>query len=134
MTGGWSQPRLYDAVSKVLRYGTIISAAVLALGLVVLLLNEPSQVPGTVQSMLSSGFGAPTLSPTALLSGLASGNPLNVLEVGTLVLLATPIARVAASVVLFLREKDITYVAITVLVLAMLLLAIFVLGPVESGA
>lgn len=134
MTAGGSQPKLYDAVSKVLRYGTILSAIVLALGLAGLLLNEPAEVPRTVQSMLSSGFGAPTLDPAALMSGLASGSPLNVLEVGTLVLLATPLSRVAASVVLFAKEKDRTYVAITLLVLTMLLFAIFVLGPVESRA
>lgn len=124
--------RLYDGVSRVLRYGTFPSAAVLAAGLAWLLLEGQAGAPPSLGAMLASGFGEPTLSPTALVSGLASGSPLCLLEVGTLVLLGTPVARVAASVVLFAEERDRAYVAITLAVLGMLLFAIFVLGPAEA--
>jgi uncharacterized membrane protein len=49
-----------------------------------------------------------------------------------LILIATPVTRVAASVVLFLRERDFLYVGVTLLVLGMLLFALFVLGPFEA--
>jgi len=42
------------------------------------------------------------------------------IEVGLLLLIATPIARVALSAVLFARQRDWLYVGITLLVLALL--------------
>ena len=123
---------LNDAIGKALRYGTGLSAIAMAAGLALMLLSPPGGTPGTLQAMLASGFGTPTLSPSALLSGLAEGSPLSILELGTLILLLTPVARVVASVLLFLREKDSTYACITLLVLALLLLAILVVGPMEA--
>ena len=72
------------------------------------------------------------MTPSAWLSGIVHGSAISILQLGTLTLLATPIVRVGASVLLFLREKDMLYVGVTLLVLGMLLLAIFVLGPLEA--
>ena len=123
---------LNDTIGKILRYGVVISTAVVAAGMVLMLLAPPPGTPGTLQGTLAAKFGGPTLSPSALLVGIAHGSAVSILQLGTLILLATPIVRVAASVFLFLREKDTLYVGITSLVLAMLLLAIFVLGPIEA--
>lgn len=120
---------LSDAISKVLRYGVVLSSLVLAAGLALMLLAPPPGAPESLQGTISADFGGPTLSPTTLLSGLAMGNPISLLQLGTVILFATPIVRVVASMLLFLREKDMMYVGITTLVLVMLLLAIFVLGP-----
>lgn len=51
----------------------------------------------------------------------------HIANLGLLLLIATPVARVAASIVLFARERDITFVIITTTVLVLLLLS-FVLG------
>ena len=69
-----------------------------------------------------------------MVAGVAHGSAVYVLQLGLLVLIATPITRVAASVLLFLREKDMLYVGVTLLVLLMLLFALFVVGPLESAA
>jgi uncharacterized membrane protein len=58
---------------------------------------------------------------------LAALEPLAVCQLGLLVLLATPVARVAASVVGFALERDRLYAAITLAVLAILLASILVL-------
>ena len=126
------KPDLNDAISRILRYGTALSAAVVAAGLAIVLFAPPPGTPGTLQGTLAANFGRPTLSPSALLAGVAAGNAVSVLELGALILLATPIARVAASVLLFVNEKDRLYAGITLMVLAMLLLAIFVVGPLEA--
>ncbi|MGA2664217.1 MAG: DUF1634 domain-containing protein [Nitrososphaerales archaeon] len=52
---------------------------------------------------------------------------------GLLVLLATPVLRVIASVVLFAAERDRTYVAITLVVFGILLLSIIVVGPAVAA-
>jgi uncharacterized membrane protein len=123
---------LNDAIGKTLRYGIAMSAVTIGAGLALMLLHPPPGTPASLEAMLASGFGTPTLSPSALLAGVSGGRPVAVLELGTLILLATPIARVAASVLLFLRERDSMYAGITLLVLALLLLAILVVGPMEA--
>ena len=123
---------LNDAIGKVLRYGVVLSSMVVAVGLVLMLSAPPPGTPATLQATLAANFGRPTLSPSALLTGIARGSAVGVLQLGMLILIATPITRVAASVLLFLSERDMLYVGVTLLVLGMLLLALFVLGPLEA--
>ncbi len=54
-----------------------------------------------------------------------SGNPLAIMQLGLLLLIATPIARVVFSVLAFAREGDRMYVAFTLIVLAVLLYSLF---------
>jgi uncharacterized membrane protein len=58
---------------------------------------------------------------------LSSLEPLAISQLGLLVLLATPVTRVAASVIGFALEGDRLYTAITLAVLAILLVSILVL-------
>ena len=48
----------------------------------------------------------------------------HIIQLGLLLLIATPVARVAFSVLVFLEERDWTFVFITVLVLAILLFSL----------
>jgi uncharacterized membrane protein len=57
-----------------------------------------------------------------LLTGLARGDAAAIVELGILVLIATPICRVAFAAVAFAIERDRLYVAISLIVLAVLLL------------
>jgi uncharacterized membrane protein len=59
--------------------------------------------------------------PAALLSGLVHGDPVAILELGILLLVATPICRVIFAVAGFAIERDRLYVAISLTVLAVLL-------------
>ncbi|MBS1856512.1 MAG: DUF1634 domain-containing protein [Acidobacteria bacterium] len=54
-------------------------------------------------------------------SGIAAGRSEDLIQLGLLMLIATPIARVALSVFAFAAERDRTYVVITLIVLAVLL-------------
>ncbi len=123
---------LNDAIAKVLRYGVVLSFAVLAVGLVVLVLAPPPGAPDTLQGVLGANFGKPSLDLSSMGGGISLGNGVSILELGALILMATPVTRVAASVVLFMLRRDLVYVGITSLVLAMLLVAIFLLGPAEA--
>ena len=64
----------------------------------------------------------------AVFHDLVRGEPLAVIGLGLLVLLATPVLRVIVSIVGFALEGDRTYVAITTLVLTILLFSIIVIG------
>ena len=68
-----------------------------------------------------------TASVRSVIEGVREGRGQSIVMLGLLVLIATPVVRVAASVVLFAAEHDRVYVAITSVVLTLLLLS-FVIG------
>lgn len=123
---------LNETIGRILQVGIILSASLIAIGLVLMVAAPPSGAPATLQGALSSRFGGSNLGTSAWLSGVSRGGGLSFLQLGTLVLLATPLVRVGASVLLFLRVGDTLYVGVTLLVLVMLLLAIVVIGPAEA--
>ncbi|MCG0278000.1 MAG: DUF1634 domain-containing protein [Thermanaeromonas sp.] len=109
-----------DFISLSLRVGVIISSVIVALGLILFLLSAYTGFPG----------GDFPKSLHQVWTGLLSLNPLAIIAAGLLVLLATPIFRVAASLVTFFLQKDYQYTFIAGYVLFMLLLSLF-LGKAE---
>ena len=61
-----------------------------------------------------------------VLERIREGNPHAVLTIGLFVLTLVPLARVAFSFILFIRERDYTYVALTAYVLAGLIVGVLV--------
>jgi len=114
----WRDRRIEVILGNLLRTGVLISAAVVLLGACIYLSRhshepadyrvfrgEPSEyrtIPGVIQSVIN-------------------GRGRGIIQLGLLLLIATPIARVAFSIVGFAIEGDRMYVAFTVIVLAILL-------------
>jgi uncharacterized membrane protein len=116
--------RFRTMVSLVLTVGVAISAALIGAGLLAAL------AVGWQGSLIGPAPAAATAATTDfsnLPARLASLEPLAISQLGLLALLATPVTRVAASVVGFALERDRLYTAITLAVLAILLASIFVL-------
>jgi len=63
--------------------------------------------------------------PSELLRGIAAGDAGAIIQLGILLLVATPICRVIFAVTAFLRESDWLYVGISLTVLAVLLFGMF---------
>ncbi len=103
-------------IGKALRIGVLLSGAVIALGLVLLLLQTPTAFPS-----------APWQGFRQIWHSLLLGEPFAVINAGLLLLILTPIFRVAASVALFFYQRDFVYVVITSYVLGVLVLS-FLLG------
>jgi len=61
---------------------------------------------------------------TGIVREAVSLNPLGLIQFGLLLLIATPVARVAFSVAAFALQRDRTYVAVTLFVLAVVLLSL----------
>jgi uncharacterized membrane protein len=123
---------LNTVISGVLKYGVTISTVLLLTGLTLLLVEKPAGLPTSVQQLISSNYGRPTLDVGQLFSSAAQGMPIFVIQLGLVVLLATPFVRVLASVIVFAAERDRTYVAITLIVLGILLVSLFIVGPAEA--
>jgi uncharacterized membrane protein YfcA/uncharacterized membrane protein len=115
-----------NIISRVLQGGVILSASIILIGFLMLPLR-----PGgfSVQRFLSF---PQTLSQ--VWAGLLVLHPQAIITLGLLLLIATPIIRVAVSIVVFALERDRRFVVITVLVLAILLLSNFLPGTVGANA
>lgn len=108
-------------VSTVLVVGVSVSAALIALGFLGAL------AVGWNGSLLGAATGtADSTDFSGVAAGLAVLRPIALAQAGLLVLVATPVFRVAVSLVAFLLEHDRLYAAITATVLALLLVSIFV--------
>jgi uncharacterized membrane protein YfcA/uncharacterized membrane protein len=109
-------PTITDFIGWILQGGVLLSTAVILLGLLLVVLR-----PGGLS--LQRGLVFPvTLSQIE--AGLLVWQPQAVIMLGLLLLIATPIIRVAASMVAFGFERDWKYVIITFTVLAILLLSL----------
>jgi uncharacterized membrane protein len=108
-------------VSTVLIVGVTVSAALVAAGFVTGL------VVGWTGSMI--GAAPSTADPTdfsGTLAGIGALRPIAIAQAGLLVLIATPVIRVAISLVAFVLERDRLYAAITAAVLGLLLFSLLV--------
>lgn len=117
-----------SVIGNVLRFGVIISAAVVVLGLARLasLSGSADTTSFLYYSSSSVPHGNFPISLSALLAGLRSFDPFSLIELGVIILIATPVSRVAISVFLFAAEKDDLYVLVTAVVLALLLFSMLV--------
>ncbi|HLI07347.1 MAG TPA: TSUP family transporter [Ktedonobacteraceae bacterium] len=114
--------KTYTLIGWVLQGGVLLSAAVILLGLFLELLQPNKFAPQKL-----------TLFPQTFVqvwTGLLVLRPQAVIAIGLLLLIATPVMRVAVSIVAFAAEHDRRFVVITLLVLLILLFSIFYVGAV----
>ncbi len=102
-------------LSNVLRAGVMVSACFLILGLALMVITGDTSCPNGVLDIKWFLWGDPFLAPS------------HVLFLGFLVLIATPVLRIMASIAIYLKAKDWPFVALTTLVLLTLLVS-FTLG------
>lgn len=110
-------------VGNVLRYGVILSALVVLVGIVELLAAFGPSDSSSYLAYTSGSVphGIFPVSLTSLVDGVVTFDPFSWIELGAIFLIATPVARVVVSVFLFATEKDKVYVVVTTIVLALLL-------------
>ena len=108
-------------VSTVLRIGVLVSAALVAAGLVIHLARGGTD-PKIFAHFTRVPFDLEHLG--GMLKGIAHLRGRSIVQLGLLVLIATPVVRVAMSVGVFVRERDGTYVVVTLIVLGALLFSL----------
>ncbi|HKV70098.1 MAG TPA: DUF1634 domain-containing protein [Gemmatimonadales bacterium] len=119
-------------VSALLRYGVILSAATIILGLVLLLFQVGLQAFISIPRV-PAAESTDLTSVRAVLSQLLPPVPQAVMDAGILLLIATPVLTVGASVVSFAIEGDRLYALIAAVVFAMLIIG-FTVGRGTTGA
>jgi uncharacterized membrane protein len=116
--GRWSDHAVEQIVGRLLQIGVLLAAAVVLVGGTMLLAQR-----GTNPADYSAFRGEPELLRTvaSIVRGALAGDSEAIVQLGLLVLIATPIARVACTLVAFALQRDRTYVGVTAIVLALLL-------------
>lgn len=97
-------------VSKALRFGVLVSAAIILFGLIRFIHTGEGGYPG---------HSYPT-SIREFLAGALQLKPFAIIQSGLFCLILTPVLRVGVSILVFLKEKDWLYVAISSLVFLIL--------------
>lgn len=109
------------AVSRILRGGVFAALAAAVVGGVIHFLGHPSD---RVSFAAFTGVDPALTSPAGILGQAARGDGLALMQFAVLILIATPIIRVLASLVTFAALRERFFVIVTLLVLAMLALGL----------
>jgi uncharacterized membrane protein len=117
-SGTWNDQRIEIIIGMLLRTGVILAAAVVLFGGVLYLVRHGHEIPTD-----ATFHGEPEnlKSPVKIWQGALGMSGRAVIQLGMILLIATPVARVAFSAAAFAIERDWMYVVITLIVLAILM-------------
>jgi uncharacterized membrane protein len=114
--------RIEQFMGNLLRAGVILAALVVLFGGVLFLARHGGAPP----EFHTFGELPPEYcSPAGIVKGALSGYGRALIQLGLLLLIATPVARVVFSALAFAWERDFTYVGLTLVVLAVLVYSLF---------
>lgn len=105
-------------LSNLLRYGVFLASAVVLVGGILYLIRHGAE---PVDYKYFLGEPDRFRSPMGVIEAASSGSSRGIIQLGLLLLIATPIVRVAISLLAFLWRRDFTYMAIASFVLLGLL-------------
>jgi uncharacterized membrane protein len=110
-----------QVIGRVLQAGVVLAAAVVLVGAIMLLVQHGS-TPPDFHAFAGEPEGLRSLG--GILSGSLALDAAAVVQLGLVLLIATPVLRVALTLVGFAVQRDRLYVAVTAIVLAILLWSI----------
>lgn len=118
----WTDLGIEIVIGKLLRAGVLLSAFVVLIGACVYLVRHGGS---PVEFHVFRGEPTNLRDITGVLQDAFRLQGRGVIQFGLLLLIATPVARVAFSVLGFAKERDYMYVVFTLIVLGVLLYSIF---------
>ena len=114
--------RIDEIMGKLLRTGVILSAIFVLAGGALYLIRHPAPV---TDYHVFQGEPTELRTVTGIFHEALALRGRGLIQLGLLLLIATPIARVAFSLLAFLYERDWTYVLVTLIVLGLLFYSLF---------
>jgi uncharacterized membrane protein len=113
----WNDQRIETVIANLLRAGVMLAAGLVLAGAAIFLVHHGGE---RLDRHAFHGEPPDLRSVGGVLRGVAALHGRDVIQLGLLVLIATPMARVAFAVFGFARQGDRMYAAIALLVLALL--------------
>lgn len=110
-------------VAYLLRYGVLLASGIALLGGVIYLMQHGREAIPDYTVFQGEEDGYTTYS--GIFQGALTGSAREIIQLGVLALIATPILRVFCSLIAFALERDRMYVLITLVVLSVMLTSIF---------
>ena len=118
----WSDQKIEIVVGQLLRIGVLLSASVVLVGGCIYLVRHGGS---PVNYGVFQGEPANLRSITGVVRFAAGMRARGIIQLGLLLLIATPVARVAFSIYGFAEERDGRYVVFTCIVFAILMYSLF---------
>ena len=118
----WTDGRLEKIVGRILQIGVIAAASVVLLGGILYLGRYGSVSP---HYDVFHGEPANLRSVSGVMKSVLSFHAQGLIQLGVLLLIATPIARVVFSIIAFALQRDRTYILVTLIVLGVLSYSLF---------
>jgi uncharacterized membrane protein len=119
---GLTDTQVETIVGNLLRTGVVLAAIVMAAGAVLFLIAHGSE-PADFHTFAPERTDL--RDPWAVLTNVADWHSTGLLQLGVLLLIATPVVRVLFSIFAFGAQRDYTYVCFTLIVAAVLLYSLF---------
>lgn len=113
----WTDERMDNIISVLLRTGVLLSALIVLTGGIMYLVQYRHVVP---DYRVFRGEPTNLGHLKSILAGVVTLHSRSWMQFGLWVLVATPVARVAFSIFGFFKERDRTYVVLTLIVLSVL--------------
>ncbi|AWR99149.1 DUF1634 domain-containing protein [Metallosphaera hakonensis] len=116
-----------DVISYALIAGVVISIALIILGVALIFIHGGAQgftiyQIGNVHSLVNTS----TTSPPKVVQGLSKLDGLSFIYLGLIVLISTPVVRVALLIGDFVKNRDLLYTILSLIVLINIMIAIFI--------
>jgi uncharacterized membrane protein len=115
----WTDERLDQILGNLLRFGVLLAGAVVLIGGAVYLGRHGTEEMPSYREFRGEPEEYRHLSTIVADAAVLHGR--GIIQLGLLILIATPIARVVFSVFAFAAQRDYTYVVVTLIVLTVLI-------------
>lgn len=118
----FSDHQMEVMMGRLLQVGVLLASTVVLIGGILYLYAQQ----GSVRNYRSFSSEPAHLRQLADMGrGIATGDPSTIIQFGILLLIATPVARVAFALIAFAIERDKLYVGVSLIVLAVLVFSFF---------
>jgi uncharacterized membrane protein len=119
---GWTDEQVESAMGTLLRVGVMVATALVAAGAALYLVRHHGEHP---DFRVFRGEPAVLRSVVGIFQEALRPTGRGIIQLGLLVFVATPVARVAFSLMAFALQRDRIFVAVTATVLLLLLYSLF---------
>jgi uncharacterized membrane protein len=122
----WTDQQVETLLGNLLRTGVILSAVVVAIGAVIYLFHHWTNLP---DYQYFKGEPTDLRSVGGIVKDALALSGRGIIQLGLLLLIATPVMRVLLSFVAFFKQKDKIYIVVTLLVFVILIYSLTGITP-----